>query len=126
MEKIEIICLICPLACNIELTVDGENIVDITGFECKKGKEYALQEYKSPQRVLTATVSTTCKTRPLLPVKTAGPVPKKLLIHCMKILAGKEVSPPVTIGQAIVENIMDTEINVVATWELPTENLGNT
>jgi len=126
MEKNEIICLICPLACNIELKVAGENIVDITGFQCKKGKEYALQEYKSPQRVLTATVRTTDKTRPLLPLKTADPVPKKLLIPCMKILAGKEVSPPVTIGQVIVENIMDTGINVVATREFPTDNLGNT
>lgn len=115
MEKIEVICLVCPPACSITLTVEEEDIVDITGFKCKKGKEYALQEYKSPQRVLTATVKTTDKTKPLLPVRTADPIPKKLLISCMKILAEKEINPPVKIGQVIVKNIMNTEVDVVAT-----------
>ena len=115
MEKFEVICLVCPLACNITLTIEGEDIVDVTGLKCKKGKEYALQEYKSPQRILTATVKTTDKNKPLLPVRTTAPIPKKLLIFCMKILAQKKVNPPVKIGQVIVENIMDTGADIIAT-----------
>ena len=119
MEKFEVICLVCPLACTITLTVKGEDIVDIAGLQCKKGKEYALQEYKSPQRVLTATVKTTDKTKPLLPVRTTTPIPKKLLIPCMRILAQRKIDSSVKIGQVIVENIMDTGVDVVATRCLP-------
>ena len=119
MENFEVICLVCPLACNITLTIEGEDIVDITEFQCKKGKEYALQEYKSPQRVLTATVKTTDKTKPLLPVRTTTPIPKKLLIPCMRILAQRKIDSSVKIGQVIVENIMDTGVDVVATRCLP-------
>jgi len=125
MEKVKIICPICPLACNVELTIDSGNIIAIKGFKCPKGKEYALQEYKCPKRILTTTVRTTDKTRPLLPVRTAGPIPKKLLIPCMKVLAGKVVSPPVTFGQVIVENIMGSGVNVFATREFIPDNLEN-
>jgi len=117
MEKFEVICLVCPLACNITLSVQKGKVIDVTGFKCNKGEEYALQEYISPQRILTSTVKTTDKSKPLLPVITTVPISKKLLIPCMKILAQEEIHPPVKIGQVIVKNIM-TGVDVIATRNL--------
>jgi CxxC motif-containing protein len=117
MEKFEVICLTCPLACNITLSIQKGKIIDITGFKCDKGKEYALEEYRSPQRVLTATVRTTDRTRPLLPVRTAAPIPKELLMSSMKLLVQKEVRPPIRIGQIVMENIMNTGVNLISTQD---------
>lgn len=119
MEKHDIICLMCPLTCRITLIIEKGKVVNITGAKCKKGEGYALQEYKSPKRILTATVKTTDKNEPLLPVRTTTPIQKNLLLRCMEMLAEKEVRQPVKIGQVIVENIMDTGIDVVATRDFP-------
>jgi CxxC motif-containing protein len=117
----EIICIQCPLACRIKLTVDdtGE-ITEITGNQCKIGKGYAEQECKSPQRVLTATVKTEGSVRRLLPVRTNKPIPKDMLRDCMCVLVDMKVKPPLAIGDIIVQNISGTGVDVVCTDDLPT------
>ena len=116
----EIICIECPLACRVKLTVDDTGkITEIADYQCKVGKEYAEQEYKSPQRVLTATVKTEGSVRPLLPVRTDNPVPKDMLRDCMSALTDVSVRPVLTIGSIIVQNILGTGTNVVSTDHLP-------
>ena len=119
MNEVEVICLICPLACKIRMLIDDNgNIQKVVSAECKKGKDYAIKEYTSPERILTATVRTKQKSHPLLSVRTAQPIPKKYLHQCMRILANVEVSPPVRMGDTIVINILDTGVDIVATQEL--------
>jgi CxxC motif-containing protein len=116
----EIICIQCPVACRVKVTVDDTgNITEITGYQCKVGKAYAEQECKSPQRVLTATVKTEGSTRRLLPVRTNKPVPKDMLRDCMCVLAEMKVKPPLAIGDIILQNISDTGTDVVCTDYLP-------
>ena len=117
----EIICIQCPLACRIKLTVDDTgNITEIADYQCKIGKSYAEQEYKSPQRVLTATVKTEGSVRPLLPVRTNRPIPKDMLGDCMCVLVDMKVKPPLAIGDTIVPDILGTGVDVVCTDDLPT------
>jgi CxxC motif-containing protein len=115
----EVICIQCPLACRIGLTVeDNGKIAEISNYQCRIGKEYAEQEYKSPKRVLTATVRTESSFRPLLPVRTDKPIPKDALRGCMFVLGEVTVKPVLAAGDFIIENILGTGANVVCTDDL--------
>ena len=52
---------------------------------------------------------------PLVPVKTDKAVPKMLIMKCMKIINKIEVEKPVKVGDTILENILETGANLVAT-----------
>lgn len=118
-----IICLVCPLACHIKLSIDDEgNVKKVVGAKCDKGKEYALKEYTSPERVLTATVRTSVSSHPLLSVRTDRPIPKKLLRECMSLLAKVKIDPPVKMGEVILPNLLNTGANLLATQELSKDN----
>lgn len=115
----QLICIVCPLGCRVKLTIDKEgNIVDVTGSECKKGKEYAENECINPVRVLIGTVSTEGSKHRTLPVRTNNPIPKGKLLEAYRSLAGVKVKPPIKVGQAIVSNILDMGADVIATDEL--------
>jgi CxxC motif-containing protein len=116
----EIICIGCPLACRVKLTVDDTGAIsEIAEYQCKIGKEYAENEYKSPQRVLTATVKTEGSVRPLLPVRTDKPVPKDMIRDCMSALTDVRAKPALTIGSIVVQNILGTGVDLVCTDDLP-------
>jgi CxxC motif-containing protein len=115
----EIICIQCPLACRVKLTVDDTvNITEIADYQCKVGKEYAEQEYKAPKRVLTATVKTENSDRRLMPVRSNKPVPKEKLGDCMSVLAGIKVSPTQNIGDVVVNDILGTGADIICTDNL--------
>ena len=116
----EYICIVCPVGCQVKVTIgEGGRIMDIAGSDCEKGKKYAQSEYTNPVRVLTGTVLTEGGTRRLLPFRTDKPIPKGKVMEVVRYLAQVKARPPVTVGQAIVSNILDTWADVVATDELP-------
>ena len=120
MKNMEFVCLQCPIACVIQIELDEKGeIVSLKGEECKRGKEFAEEEVKEPARILTTTVSISSADRehPLLPVKSASPMPKRVIKEAMVKLADVKVSVPVQIGSRIVENILGTDIDMVATAE---------
>jgi len=51
----------------------------------------------------------------MVPVKTAGDIPKHRIKTCMEALKGLRVTAPVTSGQVIVANVGDTGIDMIAT-----------
>jgi CxxC motif-containing protein len=115
----EIICVVCPLACRVKVSMDDEgNVVNVTDNQCKEGKEYAITECNFPGRVLTTTVLTESSVRKLLPVRSNKLIPKGRLMECAHFLAKVRVKPPVKVGQIISPNILDTGINVISTDEL--------
>jgi len=57
--------------------------------------------------------------RKLLPVKTNQPIPKEQLMDAMVFISKLKVKPPVKVGQIIVKNLMDMQVDLVATDELP-------
>ena len=118
-ENIKIICIGCPLGCEVTLTIGHKGKVEgIRGYSCKEGKIHALEEYQNPTRVLTSTVRTKNSSRPLLPVKTSKPVLKTKLMQCMSALANIRVSPPVKIGEVVLANLLETSVDVIATDDL--------
>ena len=120
-ELTEIICIQCPVACRIKLSIsDAGAIEDITGYQCKEGKKYAPQEYKSPERVFSTTVRTEKSERPVLPVRSNGSVPRQMVTQCVRFLAHVKVQPPLSMGDCVVSNILDTGVDVICTDDLRT------
>ena len=114
-EKEEIICINCPKGCRVEVEAEGGEIIDMSGFECPLGKDYAVEEYKNPTRVLPTTVRVRRGVHPLLPVKSKKPIPKGKLGEAMQELAEVEVEAPVSVGEVIKEDIAGTGVDMVAT-----------
>ena len=116
--KRELTCIVCPLGCKIEVGLDDNNpksIEYIKGHTCKRGEEYARNECTHPKRVLTTTVA--CRGGGVVAVKTDKPIPKETLFACMEIINNIEVDLPIHIGDVIIENILDTQANIVASQD---------
>ena len=116
MEKV-IICTVCPTGC--EMTVTGENgvVTSVVGNTCKRGEAYAASEFSDPMRTLTSTVRVEGGEEPLVPVRTEAPVPKRLIVDIMKLVNGVTLTAPVKRGTVVLENVLDTGVNVVVTGE---------
>lgn len=115
MSRTKIICISCPKGCRVSVFSKNGKITNISGFSCQKGKKYAYNEFLNPTRILPTTVVVKGGELPLVPVKTAEPIPKKLLFSAMKEIAGIEVEAPVYLGEVIKENIMGTGVDLIAT-----------
>lgn len=113
-EDRNITCVVCPAGCNISVRIEDGKVVSVSGNRCKKGADYACAECINPVRTLTSTVRVTGGIRLMLPVKSDRPMPKGLLLECMKHINRCTVQAPVKIGDVVIENLLDTGINIVA------------
>ncbi len=99
----------CPLTAEVE---NGQ-VIKIEGHTCKRGEAYARTEITDPRRTLTTTMRTSDGGR--VPVKSSAPLPKGLLVDCMKQINEVEVKLPVSAGDVLIGDIFSTGIDIVAT-----------
>ncbi|HOU10707.1 MAG TPA: DUF1667 domain-containing protein [Clostridiales bacterium] len=116
----DIICTACPMGCPVTVEL-GENnaVLSVRGNQCKRGEKYAVAECTNPMRSLTSTVKVKGGVNPLVPVRSAKPVPKHLMLECMKIINAAEVAAPAAIGTVVVENILGTGVDIITTGSCP-------
>lgn len=109
------LCIGCPLGCRLEVDegADGE-IVEVRGFACKRGDDYARQEHHAPQRTVTTTVAVSGARWQRLPVRSRAPVPKQMVVPICQALRTLQVDAPVTLGQTIASNILGSGVDIVA------------
>lgn len=114
-----ITCTVCPLSCDVVLEL-GENdeILNLTGNKCARGKNYATKEHTAPERTLTTIVKARGGIHPLLPVRTNQPIPKGMLREGMLATAKLVVDAPVTMGDVIVENFLNLGVDLIASRDL--------
>ena len=86
----------------------------VSGNSCPRGKEYGIKELTAPTRMVTTTVAIEGAIHPRLPVKTASPIPKEKIMALMDAVSGIKIQSPVSVGTVIVENILDTGVDIVA------------
>ena len=110
----EVICIMCPLGCRMEVRPEGEEISRIQGNKCKEGVTYAKKEIYFPGRILTTTVKTNKPELPLLPVRSDKEIPKERLIDCMREIAKSTVMGSVEIGETVIKDILGLGINMKA------------
>ena len=115
MERKELICIGCPLGCNLTVDMDGAQVLSVSGNTCKRGDDYARKELTDPRRIVTSTVPVTGGNLPVVSVKTATDIPKGKIRECLCALKGVTLTAPVQIGDVIVENVADTGVDVIAT-----------
>jgi len=117
MKKV-IICTVCPTGCEIEVIgeVIGKDVkIDsMTGFGCKRGKEFATDEFILPMRIFTSTVKLEDSDELLLPVRSDALVPKDKLFECMKIIRETTIKAPVNRGDILIPNILNLNCNIIA------------
>lgn len=115
MKKEEMVCIMCPLGCRLVVTLEDNGELLVSGNKCPRGIEYGRQEMTEPLRILTSSVLVKNGDVPLVSVKTNKPVPRKLLNEIMDILRKTTVEAPVKSGDVLIENILDTGADVIAT-----------
>ena len=113
-ETTKLICITCPKGCTLEVTRDGETILEVKGAGCKRGPDYVKAELTDPRRMVASTVKVRGGMHPLIPVYTASPFPKPRIFDLLTELRKIEVPAPVEHGQVILEDALGTGINVLA------------
>ena len=115
MEKVNLICIGCPLGCPLTVEMEGQEILSVSGNTCKNGEKYARKELTNPTRIVTSTVRVAGGKLAMVSVKTESDIPKGKIFDCVKALKEVEVTAPVKIGDVIVENVAGTGVNIIAT-----------
>jgi len=118
-ETTNLICITCPVGCALDVTHDGETILNVDGNACKRGIDYAKQELTDPRRMVTTTVRVKGGLHPLLPVYTSAPIPKPRVFDLLREIRQVEVEAPVKMGQVILSNVVETDVNVLASRDMP-------
>ena len=118
----QIICITCPKGCTLDVTREGETVLRVKPG-CKRGHEYVKRELVDPRRMVATTVRVQGGIHPLLPVATAAPFPKPRILELMATLRQVELQAPVRMGQPILPNALDTGIDILASRDMPVENI---
>ena len=74
-KSTEIICILCPNGCELEVRHSGEptpETIEVEGNLCPRGIDYAVEEILHPKRSLTTSILVRGGTEPQASVKTAG------------------------------------------------------
>ncbi|GIM29248.1 molybdopterin oxidoreductase [Clostridium polyendosporum] len=115
----KVICTVCPNGCKMNIHELSAGNYDIIGYRCEKGKKYAEQEITNPARILTATIKINNGFIKRLPVRSKESIPKNTILKIIEILKKVEIEAPVSVGDIIIENILGTGINIIASKSVP-------
>lgn len=124
IETLQFNCTTCPSEClltvEVERDADGHvaEVRSVTGNNCPRGDTFAHQELTCPMRVLTTTMAVSGGDETLLPVRTAEAIPLALHDQAMAIIRGLVVNAPIHMGDVILPNLLDTNINLIASMDI--------
>ena len=111
--KRELTCIVCPIGCQLSVTLENGVVTEVTGNTCPRGKQYAIDECTNPVRTITTTARTA--DGGVIPIKTAQPIPKELMFDCMQEINKATVTLPAHIGDVVIKNLLNTGVDVVVT-----------
>lgn len=110
----EFICTVCPNGCRLRI---DEKTLEVQGWRCERGIEYARRELTDPRRTVTSTVILRGADFPRLPVRTDRPIAKAKIFDCMRALDGVIVTAPVKMGQVIIKNAADSGADIISSCD---------
>ncbi len=117
MEK-TFVCIVCPNGCRLTARKDETGAVTVTGNTCPRGEAFARAELTNPTRSLTTTVGTVFPDRPVLPVRTAGELPKEKLADAMRAIGAMRVRERMRCGDIVARDLLGTGVDLIATDNL--------
>ena len=112
--KTRVICTVCPLGCEIEVTGSGAD-AGVSGAGCPRGVCYARDEAAHPVRILTSSVRVAGGAEPLVPVRSNAPLPRESIARCMEVIRAARADAPVAMYDVLVADILGTGVDIVAT-----------
>jgi len=113
------LCIVCPNGCRLSAVESAEGSgYAISGNKCQRGIDFAIAEITNPMRTLTTTVRTSFPGVPVLPVRTAGEIPKGKIREAMNCINTINVSRPLGIGETVAENILGLGVDIIATSDI--------
>ncbi|WP_027626040.1 DUF1667 domain-containing protein [Clostridium lundense] len=115
MDSRDLICIGCPMGCNLQVELERKKVTKVTGNICPRGKAYAEKECTNPTRIVTSSVKVENGQVDMTSVKTESDIPKDKIFECMKCIRRVKIKAPVEIGQVIIENVAGTNVNVIST-----------
>ena len=123
IETLQFNCTTCPSECllTVEVERDADGVAEVrsvAGNSCPRGDKFAHQELICPMRVLTTTVAVSGGDEALLPVRTAEAIPLALHAQAMALIRGLVVNAPIHMGDIILPNLLDTNINLIASMDI--------
>ena len=114
--KKNLTCIVCPIGCQLEIELDGSGKpVNVSGNTCKRGLDYAMNEFTDPRRTLTTTVKI-CGSNAdkFLPVRTSSPIPKPKMFEAMTMANAICAKAPVKMGDVICKDFVEAGIDLIA------------
>lgn len=110
----EFICIVCPNGCKLSVREENGRIL-VNGNRCKKGEQFAAAEVTHPMRTISSTVRTSFPGVPVLPVRVSGEIPKDMIVPVMGEINKVCVTEPVGRGDAVIQNVLGLNVDVIAT-----------
>ncbi|MDN5298948.1 MAG: hypothetical protein PWP51_1501 [Clostridiales bacterium] len=116
----EIVCTLCATHCKLSIELDGPDgqIKNVYGSRCSRGYEYISQCRSDQPCMIPTSVRVNSHTYERLPVNSDAPLPKNKIPDAMMVIRNVEVTPPVKSGEIIIENILNTGVNIISTKSL--------
>lgn len=121
-EVRNLICIGCPIGCDMEVTLEEGKVTEVKGNTCVRGKNYAEKECTNPTRIVTSSVRVQGGAIDSVSVKTQSDIPKNKIMQCMEELKGVVVSAPVKAGEVIIQNVADTGVSIISTKTVEKRN----
>jgi CxxC motif-containing protein len=107
-------CVLCPIGCSIEAVRRGETL-DVSGQECPKGRDFAVQEILHPMRNLSASVPLRGLDARMVSVRLSAAVPRDLIFPILAAIAVLRPAAPVRRGQVLLADVLGSGADVIAT-----------
>lgn len=111
-------CIVCPTGCEIKAIKDTDEKITFEGYTCKRGLEYAKQEFYEPKRILTSTIRVENGFITLVPVRTDKPILKDKLNEVLMIIAQTVVEAPIKMGDILISDVLKSGANIIASRDL--------
>lgn len=129
MKQKEYICVLCPKSCSVTVAVSDSSsaavssekpeVLDVRGFQCDRGREWAVQETIRPERYFVGSVSVKNGDFETVSVKSSGFVPLDMIgrlgLHTHRLV----VEAPVGMHEVVERDVLGLEgIDLIATREV--------
>lgn len=118
MEIRELICINCPMGCQLQAALEDGQVISVTGNTCPRGEEYARNEVVHPVRIITSTIPVSDGDLAMVSCRTNRAVDKDRIFDVMRAMKSLQAQAPVCIGQVLAENIAGSGADLVATREI--------
>ena len=102
----------------MELEIEDGELKAVQHNSCKRGIDYAKQEFYDPRRMVTTTAAVSGGVIKRVPVRTSEPLPVTYIAALLEAIYTLRLQAPLSIGEPVITNFSETGVDVVTTRNL--------